>query len=219
MFYNLDDPLLLPDSSPEQRAAVIARGEYLRRRRAGVVGFPVAASVVAASAVVALAVVRGPASSEVHTPAAPAAPELRLQEPAQTGEPARAGCIDPSGDSVGGPDVAYFSLDRPMYPLVHYGLVTGEVPSTGLVELRFEATSADRGRSRHLVQRIADGTVTEQYVLDPSTGARRDVPHTMDGASFPGGALSGLGDEWTWVASLSVNGTVVDSCGAEQGQP
>ena len=189
-----------------------------------------AASVVVALAVVALAVVPGPAGSEVFPPAAPAAPELTLQEPEQTGEPARAGCIDPAGDSAGGPDLAYFSLDRPMYPLVHYGLVAGEMPSTGRVELRFEATSADGGRSRHLVQRIADGTVTEQYLLDPSTGARRDVPrsdnpygdpgdHRVGGASFPAGALSGLGDGWTWVGSLSIDGAVVDSCGAGQGQP
>lgn len=215
VFQHLDDPLPLPEPSREQRAAVIARGEYLwRRHRAGVVGLPLAAAIVVASALAALAVVSGPAGSETLPAAAPAGPELTLQEPATTGEPARLGCIDPAGDSVGGPDVAHFSLDRPMYPLVHYGLVSGEVPSTGLVELRFEATSADRGRSRHLVQRIADGSVIEQYLLDPSTGARRDVPHTMGGAGFPGGALSGLGDGWTWVASLSLDGRVVDSCGA-----
>ena len=229
MFQHLDDPLPLPDLSREQRAAVIARGEHLRRR-AGPFALPVAAAAVAASAVVALAVVLGPAGSEVLPPAAPAPPELTLQAPAKTGEPAYGGCADPVGDSAGDLDVANFGLDRPRYPLVHYTLVAGEMPSTGLVEFRFEATSADGGRSRHLVQRVLDGTVTEQYLLDPSSGARRDVPrsvnpygdpgdHGVGGADFPGGALSGLGDGWTWGASLSINGMVVDSCDAGRAQP
>lgn len=231
MFQDLDDPQPLARSSEGQRQAVISRGKSLRRRRqARAIGLPVAAAALAASAVVALAVVPGPSKSEVLTPAAPTRPELTLQEPAQTGEPAYGGCSDPVGDSAGEPDVANFGLDRPRYPLVHYSLVAGEMPSTGLVEFSFEATSADRRRSRHLVQRIVDGTVVEQYLLDPSTGARRDVPrsknpygdpgdHGVGGADFPGGALSGLGDGWTWVASLSINGTVVDSCDAEQSQP
>ena len=230
MFQHLDDPLPLPDSSREQRAAVIASGQRLRRRRrAGVVGLSIATAAVAASAVGALTVVLGSSGSQGLTPAAPAPPQLHLQEPTQTGAHADLDCADRVGDSAGEVDVAYFSVDRPAYPLVHYGLVAGEMPSTGLVDLRFEAMSADGGRSRHLVQRIADGTVTEQYVLDPSTGARRDVPlgenpyggsgSHSGSARFPGGALSGLGDGWTWAASLTIDGTVVDSCDAGPGQP
>lgn len=80
----------------------------------------------------------------------------------------------------------------------------------------FEATSADGLRSRQLVQRTVDGEVVEQFLRDPRTGARRDVPHTLASASFPLGAFSGLRDRWTWVASLSIDGTIMDSCDEAQ---
>lgn len=230
LFRDLDDPSPLPDLGYEQRKGVIARGEYLRRRRrVRVIGVPLAAAAVAASAVLALVITPGTAGRDVLTPASPSPTELVLQGPGQTGEAANYECIDAAGDSVG-PDVDFFSLDRPLYPLFHYALVAGEMPASGLVEFRIEATSADRGHSRQFVQRIIDGKVVAQYLRDPSTGARRDVPrdakpygdpadHGVGGATFPSGSLSGLGDRWTWRASISVNGRVVDSCDATQRRP
>jgi len=231
LLQDLDDPLPLPDLGHEQRKAVIARGEYLRRRRrVRVIGVPVAAAAVAAAVVVALAIAPGTPGRDLLTPASPSPPELVLQGQDQTGEAANYVCQDALGDSAGDPDVDFFSLDRASYPLFHYRLVAGEMPSSGLVEFRIEATSADGGRSRQLVQRIVDGKVVDQYLRDPSTGARRDVPrdenpygdpgdHGVGGATFPGGSLSGLGDRWTWGASISVNGTVVDSCEPTQRRP
>ena len=232
MFQDLDDPLPLPDAGPARRQAVVSRGAALRRRRrTGAVGVPLAAAAVAASVAVVSAVGARPPGGDALVAAAPSSPVPSQvpspvsspHDPGQMTDPARMECIDSAGDSAGTPDVAFFSLDRPLVPLVHYGLVAGEMPATGAVELRFEATTADGRRSRHLVQRIVDSAVTEQYVLDPGTGARRDVPldphpygdpgdHGVGGGTYPEGSLSGLGDSWTWVASLSVDGTVVDSC-------
>jgi hypothetical protein len=182
----------------------------------------VAAAAVAASVVVVLAT-PGTTGRVLPTPASPSPSELVLQGPEQTGRAANDVCDDAAGDSVGDPDIDFFSLDRPSYPLFHYALVAGEMPSVGPVDYRIEAVSADGLRSRQLVQRIVDGTVVEQFLLDPSTGARLDVPldphpfgdpgdHGVGGASFPGGSVSGLGDGWSWGASISIDGTVVDSC-------
>jgi hypothetical protein len=218
MFQHLDDPLPLPDADLDRRQAVIARGTGLRRRRAAALGVPLTATAVVASAVWSLPLVLGPSQGDVVTPAAPPTPTLELQDPSLTGDPRSWSCGD-VGDSAGEPDVRSFALDRPMYPLIHYHWDTGTLSSTEEVELRFEATSADGLRSRQLVARSIDGQVVEQFLRDPRTGARRDVPHDGDvtvhraiGANFPGGSLAGLGGGWTFVASLSVNGTVVDSC-------
>jgi hypothetical protein len=140
--------------------------------------------------------------------------------------PAYSDCDDPVGDSVGQPDVDFFSRDVSV--LFHYGLVAGEMPSSGVVEFRIDARSADRKIWREFVQRIVDGTVVEQYMQDPDTGARLDVEpdahpfgdpgdHGVGGAFFPGAAI-GLGEDWAWGASISVNGTVVDSCDPAHGR-
>ena len=159
------------------------------------------------------------------TPAAPPPPGLVFEEGVDKWtDSAYGSCSDPVGDSAGEPDVTLFSLDRPRVPLVHYHWNPGPLHVSGAVELRFEATSIDGLRSRQLVARTTvDGEAVEQFVRDPRTGARRDVPQRAEGpgkggfaASFPEGALSGLGDRWTWVASLSVNGAVVDSCDPAQ---
>jgi len=220
---DLDDPMPLADLGPAQRAAVVARGEHLRRRRRlQVIAVPVAVAAVVAAVAVALAADPGTARKDLPLPAAPSPSELVLgQEP--TGPVGVGGCEDAAGDSVGEPDVDFFSLDRPSAPLFHYALVHGEMPSSGIVVFRIEAHSADGTRSREFVQRTVDGTVVEQYVRDPSTGARRDVPrdanpfgdpgdHGVGGAWFPPGSAGGLGDRWTWEASISVNGTMVDAC-------
>ena len=115
--------------------------------------------------------------------------------------------------------------------LFHYGLVTGDMPYQGVVEFRIKQTSADGRRTHELVQRIVDGSVVEQYLLDPSTGGRLDIPYSeppygmegdgvpdRGGADFTAQALRGLGEKWTWVASISVNGTVVDSCDRTNGR-
>ena len=225
MFQHLDDPLPLPDYNPQQRQAVLSRGDSLRRRqRVGLLGVPVAAAVVVASAVWVLGVSPGPSGRETLTPAAPPPPPLlSLEEPSRTTMPVFGACPDPVGDSAGEPDVSLFSFDRPFYPFVHYHWEIGSLPSVGVAELKFEATSADGLRSRQLVARTVDGDVVEQFVRDPQTGARLDVPHNAEvepksglSAGFPGGALAGLGDGWAWVGSLSIDGTVVDSCDTEQ---
>ena len=221
MFQDLDDPLPLPASSREQRHAVISRGYSLRRRRrARAIGVPLGAAGVAASAVLLLSFAPEPSGGDRLTPAALPPPVLDLDEAAQTTFPAYTACLDPVGDSTRKPDISLFSLDRPHVPFVHYSWQTGTLPSEGVVELRFEATSADGLRSRQLVQRTVAGEVVEQFLRDPRTGARRDVPHSPNhnlgdltlGASFPGGALSGLGPGWNWVGYLSINGAVTDSC-------
>lgn len=223
MLRDLDDPVPLADLGPTQRAAVVARGEHLRRRhRLRVIAAPLAAAAVVAAVAVTLGPDAGTARKDLAPPAGPSPSELVLgQEP--TGRAAVGACEDAAGDSVGEPDVDFFSLDRPSSPLFHYALVNGEMPSSGIVVFHIEATSADGTRSRELVQRTVDGIVVEQYVRDPSTGARRDVPrdanpfgdpgdHGVGGAYFPSGSVGGLGDRWTWEASISLNGTVVDTC-------
>jgi hypothetical protein len=213
----------LADLGPAQRAGVVARGEHLRRRhRLRVIAVPVAAAAVVAAVALALAADARTARKDLVPPAGPSPSKLVLgQEP--TGRVAVGVCEDGAGDSVGEPDVDFFSLDAPSAPLFHYALVNGEMPSSGIVVFRIEATSADGTRSRELVQRTEYGTVVEQYVRDPSTGARRDVPrdanpfgdpgdHRVGGAYFPAGSVGGLGDRWTWEASIGLNGTVVDAC-------
>jgi hypothetical protein len=220
---DLDDPVPLADLGPAQRAAVIARGEHLRRRhRLRMIAVPVAAAAVVAAVAVTLAADADTARRDLAPPASLSPSTLVLGEE-RTGREDVAVCEDAAGDSVGDPDVDFFSLDRPGVPLFHYALVNGEMPTSGVVVFRIEATSADGTRSRELVQRTVDDTVVEQYVRDPRTGARVDVPrdrnpfgdpgdHGVGGADFPAGAVGGLGDRWTWEASISVNGSVVDAC-------
>lgn len=223
---HLDDPMPLPDLGDGQREAILARGRALRRRRQLlVVGVPLAAAAVAATAVVAFAVTSGrPERDDVLRPAS-SAPALVLPLDQSEFRPADSECHDRVGDSLGEPDISYFGRDT--FVLFHYTLVRGEMPRTGEVELRVRATSADGLRSRELVQRVVDGTVVEQYLRDPYTGARLDVPrnenpygdpgdHGVGGARFPAGSLSGLGERWTWTAAISVDGTVVDTCDAKK---
>ncbi len=147
-------------------------------------------------------------------PASPTPAKLVLH--GQPHEAAYSVCDDADGDVVGGPDVDYFAKDLSAY--FHYGLVSGDMPSEGVVEFRIKQTSADGRRSHELVQRTVDGSVVEQYILDAATGARLDILYGGGGADFTAEAGRGLGKKWTWVASISINGTLVDSCDRTNGR-
>jgi hypothetical protein len=227
---DLDDPFPLAEAEHEQRQAIFARGERLRRRRhVTLLGVPVVIAAAVVTTAVALTGSPGAAGRHVVTPVTQAPPVLELPENGKTATAAYYDCDDADDDNPGGLEVDFFSLDTPSEPLFHFGLVAGNMPTTGLIELRMEATSADGERARELVQQSRDGRVIEQYVRDPNTGARIDVPHEQPafetdagtpargGAHFPSGSLSGLGDGWTWTASMSVNDVVVDSCDRAHG--
>lgn len=243
MFQRLDDPMALPPASREQRQATINRGQVLRRRRrARAITIPFGIAAVAASVVGLFAWSSSPAehstpqpaTSPVHSPTV-----LVLEVTSQPAEPAYSACGDRVGDSAGAPDLAWVGLDRPAFPFIHYHWDGSRLPRTGSVEALFSATSADGKRSRQLVVEIVDGTVVDQFVRDPRTGNQQTIVHdaftdtTVDGvlqqavelsadglgASFPGAATSPLGDGWTWTASISVDGAVVDSCDGTSGTP
>jgi len=228
MFQQLDDPLPLPASSSAERQAVIKRGTALRRRRRALA---VALPLGVAAAVTAVAVGSGlafrPTPSSTFAPAASPMPTFDWSAP-NTAGPAYTACDDPVGDSAGDPDLMLVSLDRPAYPFIHFHWDGSRLPAVGTVETLFEATSADGQRSRRLVVVLVDEVVEGQFVLDPATGVRQDVDearlralqaqHAADesaetavGASFPGSAVMPLGDGWTWTASVTVDGTVVDT--------
>jgi hypothetical protein len=241
MYQQLDDPVALPPSTREQRQATLIRGAALRRRRrrAMAVAIPFGAAAVAVAVAGLVALSSDPTRSTAPVPAATPSRSavLPLGVRAAPADAAFGGCSDPVGDSVGDPDLIGVALDRPVFPFIHFHWDGSRLPRTGSVEALFWATSADGQRSRQLIVEIVDGKVVDQFVRDPDTGVEQTVVHdaftdtTVDGvrqravelsadalgASFPGAAFSPLRDGWTFVASIKVDGAVVDSCDPKTG--
>jgi hypothetical protein len=233
MFQHLDDPVPLPSASIAQRQADMDRGAGLRRRRrAAVVAVPFGAAVLTAVVVAFSSWSSGLTETGPAAPPAQSSSPPTLSGPPNTAEPVYSACPDPVGDSAGEPDLRLVALDGAAYPLIHYHWDGSHLPRTGNVEALFLATSADGRQSRQLGVVIVDGTVKSQFVLNPATGEQQTLDPGADidtsggggpqqgvdlsvnslNAVFPGSAFMALGAEWTWTASITVDGAVVDVC-------
>ncbi len=81
--------------------------------------------------------------------------------------------------------------------------------------------AADRRTSRQLGYKIVDDAVSAHFVFDLGSATQEN----LDGVNvhvepqrlvdeLPPSAVADLGDDWTWRATLNMNGEDVDSCEA-----
>jgi hypothetical protein len=128
-----------------------------------------------------------------------------------------ASCTDAAGD--GGPaDLTTVELVEGGEGLrATFTLAAPLNTTTGTALLSLMVSSQDGGTARQLGAKWIDGE-SVVFVFDSGTAQNEyvKVPPIVDGGTvnvtFPRSAIEGLGDNWGWAATTSVDGADVDHC-------
>ncbi len=98
------------------------------------------------------------------------------------------------------------------------------VPTTGTVLYSVTAGSADGKTGYQMGAKFQNGKEIANFVYNKATAKQENITNgavaadLQVGARYPLSKLAGLGDSFTWSATVSVNGDDVDSCPAGDGK-
>lgn len=127
-------------------------------------------------------------------------------------------CEDAAQDSTMAIDLTRVSLDTTGAGVTLTYEWDGSVPPAGSVLWVTTVSSANGNTARQLGYKLVDAQPSAYFVFDFSAAQQENLSGSVHltsqqlVASFPGPAVSDLGDGWRWTAVLNVDGNDADTC-------
>ncbi|GAA1340461.1 hypothetical protein GCM10009611_10460 [Arthrobacter roseus] len=97
-------------------------------------------------------------------------------------------------------------------------MLDGELPTAGTVLYSVTASSKDGNTAYQMGSKFQDGQEVANFVYDMGSATQKNITNgvtAVDGevaSRYALGDLEGLGDDFEWSASVTVDGTDVDRC-------
>lgn len=160
------------------------------------------------------------ASPTSSTSAAPAASTLATPTPTASAESkiVESTCKDSTKDGVEGVDLKKARLLSDGSLLFVEYTLADDLPHDGTVLYSVTAWSADGNTGYQLGTKFQDGEEIANFVFDMGTSSQKNITNgavAVDGevnVRYPLRDLTGLGDEFKWSATVTVDGSDIDDC-------